>query len=70
MRVERADVDRYAEVFHLAERAGWEIEDLTDGEGGYFAIMLRRNGETWGYGSWRGNINEFRRFCAVTKPAK
>lgn len=67
MQIERKDVESYAEVFQISKQAGWYIENLKQGEG-WIEIRLLRGKAGPTYGWWRGPIEDFRRFCALTTP--
>lgn len=68
MIINRGDVERYQEVFKLAKAAGWSLDSLKEGEGS-FEVQLRQSGRsTTALGWWRGSIEEWRKFCALTTP--
>lgn len=65
MRLSRGDVDDYQELYALADRAGWRVQEIKVLEGNVYEVPLERDQFAGTMGTWRGNLAQFRYFCAL-----
>lgn len=65
MRLTHGDVQDYTELYALAEKAGWLVDEVKVLEGNIYEVPLGRERIKGTLGTWRGNLAQFRWFCEM-----